>query len=78
MEVHERAMISDVAVADPAQPATPTTAQAGYSTYNPYGAPQTAASTLPDPYAPTTQPATAPGTHACFTMISLYLFSSLT
>ncbi|XP_022330223.2 uncharacterized protein LOC111128721 isoform X7 [Crassostrea virginica] len=51
----------DVAVADPAQPATPTTAQAGYSTYNPYGAPQTAASTLPDPYAPTTQPATAPG-----------------
>ncbi|XP_022330219.2 uncharacterized protein LOC111128721 isoform X3 [Crassostrea virginica] len=51
----------NVAVADPAQPATPTTAQAGYSTYNPYGAPQTAASTLPDPYAPTTQPATAPG-----------------
>ncbi|XP_011424947.1 DAZ-associated protein 1 isoform X2 [Magallana gigas] len=51
----------NVAVADPSQPATPTTAQAGYSTYNPYGAPQTPASAVPDPYAPTSQPATAPG-----------------
>ncbi|XP_061173412.1 DAZ-associated protein 1-like isoform X1 [Saccostrea echinata] len=51
----------NVAVADPAQPAAPTTAQTGYSSYNPYGAPQAPASSVPDPYAANSQPATTPG-----------------